>query len=393
MAFGRTSIRSIKLIQLSALYCYSSLASDKRTLAMKILLVRLRLIGDVIFTTPAIAALKQHMPDAHLVYLVEPEAAPVVTGNPNLDEVIVMPRTHGFARIRDDIRLARQLRASQFDLAIDFHGGPRSSWLVRLSGAPVRIGYQVPLRQWFYTVRTSRSRKLLPRHSVENQWDLLTTLGGSFATPPSPSVNPVEMSLDPTALTKIDQWLQQKDVFSSHRLIVIHVSSGNPFRRWPEAHFVELVVGLIKANISHRIFLTSGPSDISAAHRIIRKARLSLNDDEAAAVLDNVEFDLHQLHALIDRSALFIGGDSGPLHIASTTQTPIVGLFGATLPVRSMPWRDTENVTKIVEVSELTCRPCNQKVCEPGDFRCLTQLSTNAVLLAAKRALLRSSAL
>lgn len=360
---------------------------------MKILLVRLRLIGDVIFTTPAIAALKQHMPDAHLAYLVEPEAAPVVTGNPNLDEVIVIPRTHGFARIRDDIRLARQLRASQFDLAIDFHGGPRSSWLVRLSGAPVRIGYQVPLRQWLYTVRTSRSRKLLPRHSVENQWDLLTTLGGSFATPPSPSVNPVEMSLDPTALTKIDRWLQQKDVFSSHRLIVIHVSSGNPFRRWPEAHFVELVVGLIKANISHRIFLTSGPSDISAAHRIIRKARLSLNDDEAAAVLDNVEFDLNQLHALIDRSALFIGGDSGPLHIASTTQTPIVGLFGATLPVRSTPWRDTENVTKIVEVSALTCRPCNQKVCEPGDFRCLTQLSTNAVLLAAKRALLRSSAL
>lgn len=360
---------------------------------MKILLVRPRLIGDVIFTTPAIAALKQHVPDAHLVYLVEPEAAPVVTGNPKLNEVIVIPRTRGFERIRDDIRLARQLRASKFDLAIDFHGGTRSSWLVRLSGAPIRIGYQVPLRQWFYTIRTSRSKKLLPRHSVENQWDLLTTLGGSFATPPSPSVNPVEMSTNPTALTKIDRWLQQTGVFTHHRLIVIHVSAGNPFRRWPEAYFSELVVGLIKADISHRILLTSGPSDISAAHRIIRKARLSLKNDEATAVLDNVEFDLHQLHALIGRSVLFIGGDSGPLHIASTTQTPIVGLFGATLPVRSMPWRDTKSVTEIVEISELTCRPCDQKVCEPGDFRCLTQLSTDAVLLAAKRALLRSSAL
>ena len=77
---------------------------------MKILLVRLRLIGDVVFTTPLIRALKRTFPDAHLTYLVEPQALPVVRENRHLDEVIVAPRRTGLARISDDLRLAGRLR-------------------------------------------------------------------------------------------------------------------------------------------------------------------------------------------------------------------------------------------------------------------------------------------
>ena len=107
---------------------------------MKILLIRLRLIGDVVFTTPIPRALKRAFPDAHLTYLVEPEAAAVVAGNPHLDEVIVVPRPRGIARVLVDLRLARRLRRAQYDLVIDMHGGPRSAWLAWLSRAPRRIG-------------------------------------------------------------------------------------------------------------------------------------------------------------------------------------------------------------------------------------------------------------
>ena len=123
-----------------------------------ILLVRLRHIGDVVFTTPAVHALRRRFPDAVITYLVEPAAAPIVAGNPHLTEVLVAPRRSGIGGLIADLTLGRQLRARRFDLAIDFHGGPRASLLTWLSGAPVRIGYEVAGRSWMYTQRVARSR-------------------------------------------------------------------------------------------------------------------------------------------------------------------------------------------------------------------------------------------
>ncbi|MDQ3487101.1 MAG: lipopolysaccharide heptosyltransferase, partial [Acidobacteriota bacterium] len=107
---------------------------------MNILLIRLRLIGDVVFTTPIPRALKRVFPDAHLTYLVEPAAAPVVARNPSVDDVVIVPRSRGAQRIVDDMKLAWRLRRSRFDLVIDLHGGPRSSWLAFATRAPQRIG-------------------------------------------------------------------------------------------------------------------------------------------------------------------------------------------------------------------------------------------------------------
>ncbi len=101
------------------------------------------MIGDVVFTTPLPRAIKRVFPDSHLTYLVERDAAPVVSGNPHLDEVLIVPRTRGWARLRDDVRLARRLRGARFDVVVDLHGGPRSSWLTWCTGAPQRIGYDI----------------------------------------------------------------------------------------------------------------------------------------------------------------------------------------------------------------------------------------------------------
>ena len=109
---------------------------------MKILFVRLRLIGDVIFTTPLIRALRRQHPDAHLTYLVEPLAEPVVRHNPDLNDVLVIPRRPGLRRLADDGAMARRLRRLRFDIAIDLHGGPRGAWLTWASGARMRIGYR-----------------------------------------------------------------------------------------------------------------------------------------------------------------------------------------------------------------------------------------------------------
>lgn len=351
---------------------------------MRILLIRLRQIGDVVFTTPAIRALHEHFPDAVLSYIVEPAAAPIVIHNPLIHEVIVAPRRPGARGLLDDLALGRRLRANRFDLAIDFHGGPRASLLTWLSGAPRRIGYQIIGRSWMYTTRIARPRALRARHSVENQWDLLAPLG---IAPPSPSRFPVEMPGDPAVAAAVADRLARAGVKTDDRLVVIHVSAGNPFRRWPAASFVELAASLAATDPRRRVLVTSGPSEQGAADRVIAEARTRLGPERGHHVLSCGEFSLQELRALLERAALYIGGDSGPLHVASTTHVPIVGLFGPTLPIRSAPWRDRQWIAESVDAGELPCRPCDQRVCAPGDFRCLTSIKPAQVVEAAERAM------
>jgi heptosyltransferase-1 len=342
-----------------------------------------------VFTTPAIHALRLTFPGAHLAYVVEPACAPIVSRNPHLDDVIVAPRESGWRGFAADVSLGRRLRAERFDIAIDFHGGPRASLLTWLSGAPVRIGYEIAGRSWMYTRRVARPRALRPRHSVENQWDLLETLGIGA---PDRVVDPVEMIVDPAAAAAVADRLARAGVQSTDRVIVIHVSAGNPFRRWPIDHFVDLAARLAAHDSRHRVVITSGPSESEAAARVIDGARAMLGTegpggDGGRRIVSCGEFSLAELRALLEHAVLFIGGDSGPLHVASTTRVPIVGLYGPTLPARSAPWRDAAFVTASVDVGALPCRPCDQRVCAPGDFRCLTRIDAGQVFAAAIKCL------
>ena len=354
---------------------------------MNILIIRLRLVGDVVFTTPAIGALRRHFPDARLTYLVERAAAPIVLGNPHLDEVMVIERTRGWRRLRDDLRLARTLHGRRFDLVIDFHGGPRSSWLTRVTGAPRRIGYTIAGRGWMYTDRVHRARELRPRHSVANQSDLLAPLG---IPPLDPLDHPAEMTETADARQRVERMLAAAGVTDAAQLIVMHVSAGNPFRRWPADAFAELTAALARSSPGRRILLTSGPADAGAVAQIAQSAREALEEEAAGRVVLTEELGLADLRVLVARAALYIGGDSGPLHLAATTRTPIVGIYGPTLRQRSEPWRDPLLITEAVEPGALPCRPCDQRVCAPGDFRCLRQITPQEVVTVAERALARA---
>ena len=355
---------------------------------MRVLLIRLRQIGDVVFTTPAVRAIRRRFPDAHLAYVVEPAAAPIVDHSPHLDEVIVAPRHRGVTQLWHDLALGRRLRAGRYDLAVDFHGGPRSSLLTWLSRAPVRIGYDVAGRGWMYTTRVARARELRPRHSVENQWDLLAPID---IAPPDPVRFPVEMAVDPQAGAAVATRLARAGISGGDRLIVLHVSAGNPFRRWPIAAFAALVARLVSTDPTRRVIVTSGPSERQAAGHVISQAQGLLVAAARARVVSCGDFSLAELRALLDRASLYIGGDSGPLHVAATTDVPIVGLYGPTLPERSAPWRAPHLIAEAVGVEGLPCRPCDQRVCEPGDFRCLTSLPPEQVAQAAERVLERSA--
>ena len=254
----------------------------------RLLLVRLREIGDVVFTTPAVRALRRHFPDAHVSYLVEPAAAPIVATNPHIDEVIIAPRRAG---LTSEARLVRRLRTARFDVAIDFHGGPRASLLTWLSGAPIRVGYEVKGRSWMYTRRVGRPRELRARHSVLNQWDLLTPFG---IEPPRSDLDAVEMRVDPAAAASIAGRLARAGIAAGDRLAVVHVSAGNPFRRWPIDSFVAVAAGLAAGDSRCHVIVTSGPSERGAAARVITESRARLAPSERQRVLDFGELSLSE---------------------------------------------------------------------------------------------------
>jgi predicted lipopolysaccharide heptosyltransferase III len=341
-------------------------------------------VGDVVFTTPAVAALRRRFPSAHITYLVEAAAAPIVRHNPHIDELIVAERPRGVRRIVYDVGLARRLRARRFDVVVDFHGGPRSAWLTRATGAPERIGYAVPRRGWAYTTRVAWSPSLVPaRHSVANQWDLVAPLG---VDPADPRAFPVEMPPDADAARAVTDRLAAHGLTPDACVVVMHVSATSPFRRWPRERFAEVAAALARDAMRCHVIVSAGPSEVDAADDTASMARAAAGT-AAARIVRCGEFNLPELRALIDRAALFIGGDSGPLHVAATTRTPIVALFGPTLPERSMPWRDPAVPTISVDVGALPCRPCDQRRCLPGDFRCLNALPTERVLAAARQLL------
>ncbi len=358
-------------------------ASDQ---VLSILIVRLRLVGDVVFTTPIVGALRRRYPNARIVYVVENAAAPIVAGNPHLNDVIIAAHRHGLGRIADDWSLARRLRRERFDLALDLHGGPRSAWLTWASGAKVRVGYDVPGRSWLYTRVVHRPRELRARHSVENQWDLLRAVDPAFAAGPDRERDRIEVALDPRAARAIDTRIAGWRIPAAARIVVLHVSAGNPFRRWPEAAFAELAAGLVLGGDDRWLVVTGGPSDRAATSRVLTDA-MARAGAARGRLVDGESLSLGDLRALVERSALFVGGDSGPLHLASASNVPIVALFGPTLPERSAPWRPAALPLETVDVGALPCRPCDQRVCAPGDFRCLTGLAAADVRRAAERVL------
>jgi ADP-heptose:LPS heptosyltransferase len=198
------------------------------------------------------------------------------------------------------------------------------------------------------------------------------------------------MPADPTFGSAVRDQLRRAGVDPADQLIVVHVSAGNPFRRWPQSAFARVVAALATSAENIRVMVTSGPSERAAAARVVDDARRQLPSFQQARVWAADECSLAELRLVLDGAALFIGGDSGPLHVAATSPVPIVGLYGPTLPVRSAPWRDPALIAESVETAGLPCRPCDQRVCAPGDFRCLTAITPEMVIEAAERALARS---
>jgi predicted lipopolysaccharide heptosyltransferase III len=329
----------------------------------KILLIRLRRIGDVVMTTPAVAVLKAQLPHASISYLIEEPYRELVEGNPHLDEVFIVPRKQN---TRDFLRLTQTIRKKRFDCLIDFHGGPRASWITLLSGAELKVGYRIRYKGFLYDIRVPRSREKEHIHSVENHVNLIRALGIEVNTVP-PLFLPGADEGEKEKIAGLLRNCGQEKI----KIAVLHVGAGNEFRDWGAENLIRLA-DMITRQSNACVLLAGGPEDIRRAETIAKQG-------QAPVFSLAGQIGLRELRELIDRADLFIGTDSGPMHIAASTDTPIVALFGPTIPAHFRPWREN---TLLIE-KDFDCRSsCRQRECTYGDFRCLQSITPEEVYTA-----------
>ncbi|GAI39211.1 unnamed protein product, partial [marine sediment metagenome] len=180
----------------------------------KILLIRLRRIGDVTLTTPAISALRQSFPTASISYIIERPYRELVEGNPNLDKIIVLERKQS---LRDFLKLIRLIRKDKYDVVIDFHGGPRASLITLLSKAKLKVGYKIKYKNFIYHIKLPRNPKEGYFHSVENHINLIKALGVDVKSLP-PFYLPQAQK---TEAEKINKFIEE-NAPGGHKIITIH---------------------------------------------------------------------------------------------------------------------------------------------------------------------------
>ncbi len=356
----------------------------------RVLVIRLSAVGDVVRTLPAVLALRQALPRATLAWLVEDLAAEALAGHPALDALWVVPRRRWRAGLRSPrtapgtvgqiVDFARRLRAEQFDWVIDFHGILKSGIWTRVTGAPVRVGYApAGNRGWgsregnrfFTNHRVAVPARRLSRFErnallARNVWTEILSLDP--ADYPDPPPGPL-LTVPEEVQAGIDRLLEARSEGSEGRndggrkgaTVAIHPGSSTEtaYKRWFAERYGQLADALMERG--HRVVFTWGPGERDAVEAIVENMK-------GPALIAPETPTLQHLAAVFRRCQLFIGNDTGPMHIAALSGKPVVAVFGPTDPVENAPF---PGVPSAVVRKDVNCR-CPKR-------RCLTRACFDAV--------------
>jgi ADP-heptose:LPS heptosyltransferase len=299
--------------------------------------------------------------------------APLLEGNPDVDRVLTFDRRSIVSQAALYARLAR----GGYSAVLDLVSNPRSAFLAALTRAPVRAGFDIPGRAWAYTVRVPREPlgaggKPRLRYAPEAALDVVRALGHE------PRGTELTFAVGDAASRAIDRWLDSIGPALAGRRIVGCLPTGSwPAKTWYPERFAAVLDELAEEAAPVWIW---GPGELEE----VEAARASMTKPSFLAPPTGWQ----ELGALLRRSALFIGNDSGPKHVAAALGTPTVTIFGPTHPAT---WHPPRGPHAIVLAAGLECLHCNANVCplEGADrMRCMTDVSVASVVSAA-RGLLR----
>lgn len=332
-----------------------------------VLIIKLRYIGDVLLATPTVRAIKAVRPDVRVSMMVNRGTEDVLLGNPDLDEIIVLDK----GSLTAQSRLIAELRYRRFDTVIDLTDGDRSAFLSWISGAPVRIGFNDEHR-WrgrYYTQVVQPMPSPGTRHRIDRDLEALKLMGIQ-----ADSKDP-QLWLTPEEENNADQLLDQFGVQRLQSMVILQPGARYWFKAWPPERYAELAERLM-SQYGCQVLLGGDDQDIDLAQEIQRMAKSSL-------VLMAGRTTIKQFAAIAKKSTLFVGSDSGAMHIASAVGTPLVALFGPSSP---REWGPRGGPVEVL-YKEIDCRSCFHPTCTRGEENCMRLIAVEEVWGAAKRLL------
>ncbi len=322
-----------------------------------VLVVRLDELGDVVMTTPLLRELRRNLPHAWISLIVKPAIYNLMELCPYVDEVLTYDcNAHGrLWEIQRHWRAGRLARASLWRRRFDLATLPRwdadnshAAFVAYFSGARHRVGYSEKvithkrrLNRGFDRLLTVPLLSTSLKHEVERGLDLIRALGGAVTD------DRTELWLDRQDRAFAQLVLDDCSVQSDDLIVGVGASGGNsPLKRWPPDRFVQ-VGRWLSEQYGARILLVGGLLDVDLAREIERGIG-------SAAISLAGKTTLRQMAALLKRSHLYLGNDTGPTHVAAAMGTPVVAVFGSSCPHRFRPWADDA----IVLSAALACGPC-----------------------------------
>lgn len=336
----------------------------------RVLVIRLRSIGDTVLTTPALFALRRFVPHAQIDVLLEDWVAPVFDGLDVIDRVITIPKESTSARAR----IARELRTARYDVVYNLHGGTTATFLTRATGAKHRVGFEnyqyarlhnhvapSPLQIW--------QRPTL--HSVEQQLALIGWTGVPVTDRP-----PTRLGVTESAVRSASEKLRATGFDGFDRgepFALIHPTAAFDTKQWATENFARVAEDLSKRNLNPIVVVA--PNERAVAD--------VLHSQTSAVIISLHDLSLPEVTALASRARLFVGNDSGIAHIAAAAGAPCVVVFGSSNRNHWRPW--TAKPNEIV-FEELPCQPCPGYFC--GEFEkpeCILRVPVERVISAIDR--------
>ena len=333
----------------------------------KVLVVRLRSIGDTVLATPSLFALKRFLPNAQVDILVEDWVAPVLSNHPHVDNVIALERGGFMTRART----ARELRAANYDVVYNLHGGTTSTFLTRATGARHRVGFKSYQYGQLHNHQAPSPLLLWQQpktHSVEQQLALLGWTGVPVTDRPRTS-----LGISPKAAETVEQLLNEAGL-SEQNIALIHPAAAFATKQWAVEKFARVVEFLAERGFTS--IAIAAPNEQALLEQL-----------RSATFVNVLTFalSLPEVTALAARSQLFVGNDSGIAHIAAAVGTPSVVVFGSSNIAHWRPWN---SAPAEVVFEEMPCQPCHGYFCEQfAQPECILRVPIGRVTAAIDRLL------
>jgi lipopolysaccharide heptosyltransferase II len=333
----------------------------------RVLVVRLRSIGDTVLSTPSLIALKRFLPEAQIDVLLEDWVAPVLDGFDAVDNVLTVGKD-----AKSRIRTAWQIRRNKYDVAFNLHGGTTATFFVRASGAPYRVGYKNFQYSFLYNHLLASSAEFWQRektHSAEQQLALLGLVGVPVLDRPK-----TRLAVTETALSSIENKLSSFILHPSS-FALFHPASAFETKQWATENFAHVAEFLFEKGLSSVAVATQSERGVLEKLRETSGVPIEIFDD----------LTLPEITALASKAKIFVGNDSGIAHIAAAVETPSVVIFGSS---NINHWRPWTNARHEIVFEKMPCQPCAGYFCkEFGEPECIKNVSVENVIEAIEKVL------